>query len=237
MNNRTNKRKGFTLIELSVVIAIIALLASFVAPMVSVQITNKKIKATEDEMKNIKTALGMFYEDVYEFNVGHQLPASLAGLETNPFIIGNERYLRWDGPYMVSVFGDYTQDEWNTSYVYNFITSSCTISSYGPDRASGGGDDISLTIMYYIGQKIARVREELEVIKESAHNYFLGEDTYPTDIHELFSKSYLADESYKTDEWGSDYVRITVLGTPDSYYFISIGPDLIASTVDDIDPY
>lgn len=73
--NKKNNRKGFTIVELVIVIAVIAILATVLVPTFGNVIENAKNTALIQEIKNEHTNYTMEYatEDVYEENVIIQL--------------------------------------------------------------------------------------------------------------------------------------------------------------------
>jgi prepilin-type N-terminal cleavage/methylation domain-containing protein len=58
------KRAGFTLVEVVVVIAVVALLAAIMAPLIAKNIDDAKLARAENEAKVIAAALANFYKDV-----------------------------------------------------------------------------------------------------------------------------------------------------------------------------
>lgn len=61
------KKKGFTLIELMAVIAILAILAAVVTPRISVYIERAKIVGLEEDIRKIKNASLILKEDIGEY--------------------------------------------------------------------------------------------------------------------------------------------------------------------------
>ena len=84
----------------------------------------------------------------YERNC-NAVPTTLADLITQP-VAGvcaaayNPFTKRgWRGPYVSNTDANYNRDGWGTLIVYS--TSPRTLTSWGPNKISGGGDDIALT--------------------------------------------------------------------------------------------
>jgi general secretion pathway protein G len=129
---QAHRRRAFTLVELMLVLAILALLAGIVLP----KLTGTKARANKDAAKtqisSFKTALDMF-----EADNGHY-PKSLNDLMVKPRDVGSDwhQYLEkipvdpWEHPYIYVFPGRHNQ----TSY---------DLSSAGPDGQAGNEDDIS----------------------------------------------------------------------------------------------
>jgi general secretion pathway protein G len=143
--------RGYTLLELVAVLLLIGLVAAVAVPKVIDLLGPSKKSLTEKEMLNLKRAVvgnpdlvaaGGYTQRGYEGDVG-ALPSALSDLVTKPAAVPswdpwNKK--GWNGPYIDDQSGGYLQDAWGTNYAYN--RSARTITSYGPDRAAGGGDDI-----------------------------------------------------------------------------------------------
>ncbi|WP_026957843.1 type II secretion system major pseudopilin GspG [Aliagarivorans taiwanensis] len=102
LSTRGNRQRGFTLMELLIVIVIMGLLMSLVAPTMFSKVGSSKIKTAEAQMQMIATAL-----DVYRLDVG-SYPASLSQLRADD-------QTGWDGPYLPR---DLPLDPWNREYIY-----------------------------------------------------------------------------------------------------------------------
>src|SRR3989338_9716304 len=71
-----SSKKGFTLIELVLVIAVIAILAAVIAPKFMSQMPKAKISATKANLENMRSALGVYIAE------GNQWPTNPALLRT-----------------------------------------------------------------------------------------------------------------------------------------------------------
>lgn len=118
---------GFTLIEILVVMAIIAMLAVMVAPNLFRQQAGAQRDAAMAQISALETALDAYFIDVGEY------PESLAGLVENE----SDR-ASWNGPYLRR---DVPMDPWGNEYVYEAQGREFTLISYGPDGEQGGSDD------------------------------------------------------------------------------------------------
>jgi general secretion pathway protein G len=101
------KRRGFTLLELLVVMVIIGLLAGYVGPKYFGQIGKSEVKAAKAQIDAFEKAL-----DQYRLDVGRYPPTEigLAGLVAKP---ANEP--KWAGPYLKK---GVPVDPWGQPYVY-----------------------------------------------------------------------------------------------------------------------
>ena len=119
--------KGFTLIEILVVMAIIAMLAVMVAPNLFRQQAGALRDVALTEISTLEAAL-----DIYRLDVG-EYPDSLEGLMEN-----DTDRASWNGPYLRRAV---PTDPWDNDYVYESNGREFTLLSYGADGMSGGEDD------------------------------------------------------------------------------------------------
>lgn len=120
--------KGFTLIEILVVMAIIGMLAVMVAPNIFNQQAGAQRDAALSQISSLEAAL-----DTYRLDTG-RYPDSLSSLREN-----DSGRASWNGPYLRR---EVPKDPWGNDYVFDSNGRDFTLFSYGPDGERGGdGDD------------------------------------------------------------------------------------------------
>lgn len=121
--------RGFTLLELLVVMAIIGLLAGYVGPRYFSQIGNAEVKVARAQMDSLEKAL-----DQYRLDTGHY-PTQEQGIGALIKKPANEP--RWDGPYLKK---DLPLDPWGKAYLYKVPgeKGDYDLVSYGKDGVPGG---------------------------------------------------------------------------------------------------
>jgi general secretion pathway protein G len=127
------KNQGFTLVELLVVMAIIALLAALVAPKIFPKLGKGKTAAAQAQIELLGQALDHYRLDIGRYPTTEQ---GLQALLTNP---GDEK---WQGPYLSKNI--VPLDPWRKPYNYACPGShgDYDLYSYGRDGAPGGeGED------------------------------------------------------------------------------------------------
>jgi len=135
---RQNMRKAFTIIELMVVITIIGILASLVAPKFMGKLESAKIKTTKAQLEMFSTALDSFNLDVGRY------PTDSEGLKV--LWTKSKDVKGYDGPYLPKPVD---ADAWGNPYIYKLNSNEhpYDIISYGKDGKEGGEEkdaDISL---------------------------------------------------------------------------------------------
>ena len=119
--------KGFTLVELMVVIIILAVLTGIAVPSYLVLKSRSSEIATEINMKNIASALALYDADNDRYPLTADYPDDMV----------NRGY----------VSNIINEDSWGNTY--NYVSadgSSYILESYGRDGVDGGGDDIVFSV-------------------------------------------------------------------------------------------
>ena len=127
---RRRGQGGFTLVEILVVIAIIALIVSLVGPRVLNYLGESKVKAAKIQIQGFSSALDLFNLDTGRYPTTSE---GLVALISSPGNIPS-----WNGPYLKS--GSVPDDNWGKPYVYRSPGEhgAYDIMSYGSDGNEGG---------------------------------------------------------------------------------------------------
>lgn len=133
MQNQIEKtERGFTLLELLVVMVIIGLLAGYVGPKYFAQVGKSEVKTAKAQIVSLEQAL-----DQYRLDTGYY-PSTEQGLAA--LFIKPSDESKWNGPYLKKAT---PPDPWGKPYSYKQPGEHGEIDlfSYGKDGLPGGTDN------------------------------------------------------------------------------------------------
>jgi general secretion pathway protein G len=126
---RKRVARGFTLIELMVVIAIIGLLATIVIPNVRNALDKGKRVTAQANISQIKNALDRYYLDASAYPTTDQGLNALVAAPSG----GNVPH-DWQGPYLDKI----PLDPWGNAFLYQSDGNTYVLKSFGADGVEGG---------------------------------------------------------------------------------------------------
>ena len=134
LNRRKKRRRGFSFIEVMVVIIILGLLSSIVGVYLFDSAEKAKADSTKTQIKGLETAL-----DLYRLH-NSRYPSSEQGLKA---LLGKPEVgvipKNWNGPYLRG--NNLPEDGWGNPYRYvNVNGKNFEIISLGADGTDGGTD-------------------------------------------------------------------------------------------------
>ncbi|MEJ2033124.1 MAG: type II secretion system major pseudopilin GspG [Deltaproteobacteria bacterium] len=123
------RERGFSLIELMIVIVILGLLASIVAPRLMGKLEKAENQTAKTQVEMMMTAL-----DAYRLDMGHYPTSQEGGLEA---LVQNPGSDLWAGPYLKK---GVPLDPWHNPYQYRNPGEhgDVDVFSYGADNQPGG---------------------------------------------------------------------------------------------------
>lgn len=138
---RRPARSGFTLIEIMVVIVVIAILATLVAPNIFQHVGAAKSATAKSQIEMLGTAL-----DAYRLDNGHY-PTTQQGLDALWQMPTIDPPTNWRGPYLRKPV---PLDPWGAAYIYlspgQVNPTGYDLLTYGADGKPGGtGEDADIT--------------------------------------------------------------------------------------------
>jgi general secretion pathway protein G len=116
---RLRRSRGMTLIEIMVVLVILGLIAGAIGFNVFSNLKQAQIKTAHLDLKAISDGVDLFHVDTGNW------PDNLSALVP--------RYVK-----------EIRKDPWGNDYQYLKAGDGYDVYSYGPDKAQGGGDDITV---------------------------------------------------------------------------------------------
>jgi general secretion pathway protein G len=135
------RQRGFTLIEIMVVVVILAILGTLVAPQILGRIDEARITKAREDMKLYESALDLYRMDNFRYPTNEQGLDALVHRPNDP----NLKNYRPDG-YVKQL----VKDPWGHDYVYvspGTGGAPYDLMSFGADGAPGGtGNDADLSI-------------------------------------------------------------------------------------------
>lgn len=130
--------RGFTLVELLLVMVILAVLAAIVIPKFAGRSEESRITAAQTQIAQFGTMLDMYETDNGSYPTTQQ---GLYALREKPTTAPEPR--KWNGPY---IKGEVPADPWGSEYVYRspgtLNKDGYDLISIGPDQKEGTEDDI-----------------------------------------------------------------------------------------------
>ena len=131
--NELRTNRGFTLLEIIVVVAIIAILAAYIAPKVAGRVDDARISKAKSDIRVLESSLELYKLDNFVYPSSDQ---GLDALVTKPS--GDVKNWR-EGGYIKKL----NKDPWGNEYQYTFpgSNSEFDVFSLGADAQVGGSGE------------------------------------------------------------------------------------------------
>ena len=202
-------RRGFSLIELIVAIAIMAMLAGAAVPITSKVLTSKARGATRTELGHLSEASGEFFRDL------RRLPTDISEL------LVSTGDAAWSGPYLPGVVTDqltgltgYQVDAWSRVYQVAVAGNVMTITSAGEDGIPGTARDLEIQLDVTPIRREETLRQ-LAILNQAVILYNAQYQStsplpasWPSALAALVSRGFLPSAAgYDVDWWGDAFVE------------------------------
>ncbi len=236
-------RRGFTLIEVIVAVAIVAVMAGAITPVVFRQFNEARRDATSSELSALQRGLLDFYEDTGRFPSEAE---GLTALAIDPGVVG------WQGPYVEGggqrLVDAVAADAFGLAYVFDAAPTvvpagsvDVLVVSAGVNRLVDAGrlnrpwnlalesDDLYAAVSAgpVLRGKAAETQAELEALAAACRARYRDLAAFPAAPADL-AGAYL-DAGYQNaaliDGWNTAYRFVLVPGPAPSLRVISSGPD------------
>jgi general secretion pathway protein G len=132
--NLSRRNRGFTLIELMLVMVILAILAAIVVPKFTGKSEQARVAAAKTDIAGIETAL-----DAFEIENG-RYPTTEEGLAA--LMEAPSGLKKWNGPYLKRLSPDPWGQPYNYRYPGTHTTNGYDLYSYGPEGREGGAGQV-----------------------------------------------------------------------------------------------
>jgi general secretion pathway protein G len=244
---RCGDRSGFTLIEIVIAVAIVAILAGSITPLVFRELERAREEATLTELTALRDGLLEFYDDT------GRLPTETEGLAA---LVNSPGATGWAGPYVGGETGDpvvaATTDTWQNTYQYDLSpttvpagTTRALVASAGGDRTltmgsvgnpwtlTGSGDDLHVLVTpgTLERSKLREAQQEMAAIGDAGRRYFADRAAFPASAADV-TDSYMdpgVNGGAFVDPWNVAYeLSVDLAGTqPPDWVIRSFGPNRV----------
>ncbi len=129
--NSPRKTKGFTLLEIIVVVAIIAILAAYIAPKIAGRVDDARISKAKSDIRVLESSLELYKLDNFNY------PSTDQGLDALVNKPSGDNAKNWrEGGYIKKL----NKDPWGNEYQYRFPgdNGEFDVFSLGADAQVGG---------------------------------------------------------------------------------------------------
>lgn len=130
--NTRRRRRGFTLMEVLLVVAILLILASLATVAISRTLKGTQSKQAKIDINTLSQAINVYFIDVGSY------PPTLDALVIQPDGLANPQ--KWNGSYLEK---ELPADPWGNQYLYSVNGDQIQIKSMGPDGIADTQDDIT----------------------------------------------------------------------------------------------